>query len=108
MASDVQILRPGVVCIKTDTRKEAEIAAVTMQAMLNLVASQKRVYLRKAIEISSDQDFELGTTKWATRCRFMIIEGPPGIENPRVYDDGNLVSSFGLVGEKSGRMEAQD
>lgn len=72
-------VKPGIVCVKTNTREEANAAACAMKVMLDFIALEKHVFLLKDIECLSDEDFTSRTTKWMTTCRFSVLDGPPGI-----------------------------
>ena len=92
-----KILTPGVVGIKVDTKQEGEVACLTMQAMLDLLGTQHRVYVRRKPELSCDKSFESDKVTYMATCRFLIVDGPPGlISPPRTYDNDNMLTTFGL------------
>lgn len=95
--TNYKTITPGVVGIYVDSRKESEVACTTMKAMLELLSSTNRVYLRRAPTWTKNMDFESEKEEWFVTCRFMVVPGEPGLIEPnRTFDDENMLTGFGL------------
>ncbi len=77
--SEVSIISPGVIQLKFDTEQLANVAALTIHKMLELISTTKQVVLRSAVKIEQGRDFATLNNLWVVSCRFYITDGPPGI-----------------------------